>query len=464
MNYDNILEAVGRTPLVRLHRICEGLKPAVYTKLDYLNPGGSAKDRIAIRMIDEAERNGLLQPGGTIIEGTAGNTGMGLALVAAVRGYKLIFTITDKQSREKIDLLKAFGAEVVVCPTAVPPDDARSYYSVAKKLSEEIPNSFYPNQYDNPLNPEAHYDTTGPEIWESSEGRVSHLVVGIGTGGTATGVGRYLKSKKPTVKIIGVDAIGSLYHEFFHTGRVGEAHPYVVEGIGEDIFPSTIQRAGRCHPGDRSGLLRNRASVGPTGRHLRRGFLGRCGLGGTADREVALAGRLRCRVPPRHGTPVREQGVQSNCETRPGGCPGDVPGDSHEAHHPDHGTRLARRSPAPRPPPRPGRASPPRQLSCDCGNRLKSTGKLGGCPRALPECDHRWDWVAVGAVSCEPVLHVDKRIKDECKNPGSVPEYAASEASIDSASSSRRLENAVERILKIKRLAPRFCRPIPVRR
>ena len=240
MNYDNILEAVGRTPLVRLQRICEGLKPPIYAKLDYLNPGGSSKDRIAIRMIDKAERDGLLQPGGTIIEGTAGNTGMGLALVAAVRGYKLIFTITDKQSREKIDLLKAFGAEVVVCPTAVPPDDARSYYSVAKKLSEEIPNSFYPNQYDNPLNPEAHYDTTGPEIWESSEGQVSHLVIGIGTGGTATGVGRYLKSKKPTVKIIGVDAVGSLYHEFFHTGRVGEAHPYVVEGIGEDIFPSTM--------------------------------------------------------------------------------------------------------------------------------------------------------------------------------------------------------------------------------
>ena len=240
MNYDNILEAVGRTPLVRLRRLCEGLKPAVYAKLDYLNPGGSVKDRIAIRMIDEAERNGLLLPGGTIIEGTAGNTGMGLALVAAVRGYKLIFTITDKQSREKIDLLKAFGAEVIVCPTAVPPDDSRSYYSVAKKLSEEIPNSFYPNQYDNPLNPQAHYDTTGPEIWESSEGRITHFVIGIGTGGTATGVGRYLKAQKSTVKIIGVDPVGSLYHEFFHTGRVAEAHPYVVEGIGEDILPSTM--------------------------------------------------------------------------------------------------------------------------------------------------------------------------------------------------------------------------------
>ena len=240
MKYDNILQTVGHTPLVRLHRLCDGLKPKIYAKLDYLNPGGSVKDRVAIRMIDEAERAGLLEPGGTIIEGTAGNTGMGLALVAAVRGYKLIFTITDKQSREKIDLLKAFGAQVIVCPTAVAPDDSRSYYSVAKKLAEDIPNSFYPNQYENPYNPKAHYDSTGPEIWESSEGQVTHCVIGVGTGGTATGVGRYLKSQKPTIKVIGVDPVGSLYHNFFHTGQVGEAHSYVVEGIGEDIFPSTM--------------------------------------------------------------------------------------------------------------------------------------------------------------------------------------------------------------------------------
>ena len=240
MKYDNILQVVGHTPLVRLRRLSEGLKPQIYAKLDYLNPGGSVKDRVGIRMIDEAERTGLLQPGGTIIEGTAGNTGMGLALVGALRGYKLICTITDKQSREKINLLKALGAEVIVCPTAVAPDDARSYYSVAKKLAEEIPNSFYPNQYENPNNPQVHYDTTGPEIWESAEGQITHFVVGIGTGGTATGVGRYLKAQKPTVKLVGVDAVGSLYHEFFHTGHVGEAHPYVVEGIGEDIFPSTM--------------------------------------------------------------------------------------------------------------------------------------------------------------------------------------------------------------------------------
>ena len=240
MKYDSVLELVGRTPLVRLGRLGKDLESAVYAKLDYMNPGGSVKDRIAISMVDAAERDGHLQPGGTIIEGTSGNTGMGLALVAAVRGYKLIFTITDKQSREKIDLLKGLGAEVIVCPTAVTPDDPRSYYSVAKKLAQEIPNSFYPNQYDNPNNPQAHIDATGPEIWESSEGQVTHFVVGLGTGGTATGVGRYLKSQKPTVKIIGVDPVGSLYHEFFHTGKVGEALPYVVEGIGEDLFPKNV--------------------------------------------------------------------------------------------------------------------------------------------------------------------------------------------------------------------------------
>ena len=240
MKYDNILHAVGRTPLVRLHRMSAGLAPAMYAKVDYLNPGGSVKDRIALRMVDDAEQKGLLKPGGTIIEGTSGNTGMGLALIAAVRGYKIIFTITDKQAREKIDLLKALGAEVIVCPTAVAPDDPRSYYSIAKKLAEEIPNSFYPNQYENPNNPQAHYETTGPEIWESSDGQVTHVVLGLGTGGTATGVGRYLKTKNSTVKIIGVDPVGSLYHEFFHRRTVGEARPYVVEGIGEDIFPSNM--------------------------------------------------------------------------------------------------------------------------------------------------------------------------------------------------------------------------------
>jgi cystathionine beta-synthase len=192
---NNILEAVGRTPLVRLNRINQGLKPQIYVKADYTNPGGSVKDRIGITMIDDAEKRGLLKPGGTIIEGTSGNTGMGLALVAAVRGYKMVFTITDKQSKEKVDLLKALGAEVIVCPTAVEPEDPRSYYSVAKKLAREIPNSFYPNQYDNPMNPEAHYLSTGPEIWKDSQGKITHFVCGMGTGGTVSGVGKYLKEE-----------------------------------------------------------------------------------------------------------------------------------------------------------------------------------------------------------------------------------------------------------------------------
>ena len=243
MRCRNILEAIGKTPLVRLNRLTEGLKCEVYVKVDYLNPGGSVKDRIAITMIDDAEKRGLLKPGGTIIEGTSGNTGMGLALVAAVRGYKVIFTITDKQSKEKIDLLKALGAEVIVCPTAVEPEDPRSYYSVARKLAETLPNSFYPNQYENPMNPAAHYETTGPEIWEDSEGKITHFVIGLGTGGTVTGVARYLKEQNPKIKVIGVDPIGSLYYEYFKTGKVGKATTYVVEGIGEDFFPKTMDLA-----------------------------------------------------------------------------------------------------------------------------------------------------------------------------------------------------------------------------
>lgn len=240
MKCKNILEAVGRTPLIRLNRLTENLQPEIYVKADFLNPGGSVKDRIGISMIDEAERKGLLKPGGTIIEGTSGNTGMGLALVAVVRGYKVVFTITDKQSKEKVDLLKAFGAEVIVCPTAVEPDDPRSYYSVAKKLAKEIPNSYYPNQYENPMNPDAHYRSTGPEIWEDTEGKITHFICGMGTGGTISGVGRYLKEKNPKVKIVGVDPIGSLYFEYVKTGKIGKALTYVVEGIGEDIFPGTM--------------------------------------------------------------------------------------------------------------------------------------------------------------------------------------------------------------------------------
>jgi len=240
MKCRNILETIGKTPLIRVNRLAKDLPAELWVKADFMNPGGSVKDRIGAWMIDEAERRGQLKPGGTIIEGTSGNTGIGLALIAAVRGYKVVFTITDKQSREKIDALKAFGAEVIVCPTAVEPEDPRSYYSVAKKLAREIPNSFYPNQYDNPMNPEAHYRTTGPELWDDTEGKITHFVCGMGTGGTVSGAGKYLKEQNPNVKIIGVDPVGSLYYEFVKTGKVGKALTYVVEGIGEDFFPTTM--------------------------------------------------------------------------------------------------------------------------------------------------------------------------------------------------------------------------------
>ena len=240
MKYDNILQAIGRTPLIRLNKITKGIPASVYVKADSLNPGGSVKDRIAVQMIADAESRGLLKPGGTIIEATSGNTGMGLALVAAVKGYKVIFTINDKQSQEKMDALRALGAEVIVCPTAVEPEDPRSYYSVARKLFQEIPNSYYPNQYDNPQNPQAHVESTGPEIWEDSEGKITHFVAALGTGGTMTGVGRFLKQKNPAIQLIGVDPVGSIYYEYLKKGTVGKAQPYVVEGIGEDFLPTTM--------------------------------------------------------------------------------------------------------------------------------------------------------------------------------------------------------------------------------
>jgi len=251
MRCNNILEAVGSTPLIRLNRIAKDLKPQIWVKAEMLNPGGSVKDRIGITMIDDAEKKGLLKPGGTIIEATSGNTGMGLALVAAVRGYKCVFTTNDKQSQEKVDLLKALGAEVIVCPTAVEPEDPRSFYSVAKKLAREIPNSYYPNQYDNPSNPEAHYRTTGPEIWEDSEGKITHFVCGMGTGGTISGVAKLLKEKNPKVKIVGVDPEGSLFYDF-HKNRESHQSAHLRRGRHRRGFLSYHAGhadSGRCNPG-----------------------------------------------------------------------------------------------------------------------------------------------------------------------------------------------------------------------
>ena len=237
----NILETIGRTPLVMLENVTKGVRPAILAKAEFFNPGGSVKDRIGVGIIEDAVARGLLKPGGTIVESTSGNTGVGLALVAAVRGYKAIFTMPDKMSQEKIRLLKSFGAEVITCPTAVPPESEKSYYSVARRIVETTPNAILANQYFNPLNPEAHYKSTGPEIWEDTAGEIDYFVAGIGTGGTISGVGRYLKEKKPGVKIVGIDTEGSILREYFYTRRMTEGHPYLVEGIGEDIIPGTFQ-------------------------------------------------------------------------------------------------------------------------------------------------------------------------------------------------------------------------------
>jgi cystathionine beta-synthase len=230
---DTFLDAMGDTPLVRLHTVTRGVRPAVLAKLEMLNPGGSVKDRIGIRMIETAERAGLLKPGGTIVEPTSGNTGHGLAIAAAIRGYKCIFVMPDKMSQEKISLLRAYGAEVVICPTAVPPESPESYYRVADRLAEEIPGAYQPNQYFNPENPTTHYDTTGPEIWRQTDGTVDVFVAGVGTGGTISGVGRYLKEQNPDVTIVGADPEGSVYSG-------DEPRPYLVEGIGEDFWPATF--------------------------------------------------------------------------------------------------------------------------------------------------------------------------------------------------------------------------------
>ncbi|CUS92618.1 cystathionine beta-synthase [Candidatus Kryptonium thompsonii] len=241
MNYhQNILELIGNTPLVKLTRVTAGIKATILAKLEFMNPGGSVKDRIAVYMVEKAIKNGLLKPGGTIIESTSGNTGIGLAMYAAVKGFKAIFTIPDKMSQEKINLLKAFGAEVIVCPTNVPPDSPESYYEVAKKLAKETPNSYFVNQYHNEDNVEAHYMTTGPEIWTQTGGRIDYLVAGAGTGGTISGVGKFLKEKNPNVKVIAVDPIGSVYHDWFKYKKLIEPKVYMVEGIGEDMLCETM--------------------------------------------------------------------------------------------------------------------------------------------------------------------------------------------------------------------------------
>ncbi len=240
--HENILGTIGNTPMVKLNRMVADLPCLVLAKVETFNPGNSIKDRMALKMIEDAEKAGKLKPGGTIIEGTSGNTGMGLAIAAIIKGYKCIFTTTDKQSKEKVDALRAFGAEVIVCPTDVEPDDPRSYYSVSSRLERETPNSWKANQYDNPSNSQAHYESTGPEIWEQTDGKITHLVVGVGTGGTISGTARYLKEKNPAIKVWGIDTYGSVFKKYKETGIFdpNEIYPYITEGIGEDMLPQNV--------------------------------------------------------------------------------------------------------------------------------------------------------------------------------------------------------------------------------
>ena len=243
MDYvENILGTIGNTPMVKMNKITKDIDALVLAKYETFNPGNSVKDRMAVKMVEEAEANGLLKPGGTIIEGTSGNTGMGLALAAIVKGYKMVCVLSDKQSKEKIDILKAVGCEVVVCPTDVAPEDPQSYYSTSKRMAEETPNSWYVNQYDNLANTKAHYESTGPEIWEQTDGKVTHFVVGVGTGGTISGVGKYLKEKNPNIKVWGIDTYGSVFKKYHETGEFDEKeiYPYITEGIGEDILPKNV--------------------------------------------------------------------------------------------------------------------------------------------------------------------------------------------------------------------------------
>ena len=242
MIYNSIIDTIGNTPMVKLQKVTRGIKGTVLAKVEYFNPGNSTKDRMALKTVEDAEKAGLLKPGGTIIEGTSGNTGMGLALAAVSKGYRCIFTMADKQWQEKINILKAVGAEVIVCPTNVSPDDPRSYYSIARKLNKEIPNSFYPNQYDNLSNTAAHYETTGPEIWKDTEGKITHYVATVGTGGSMCGTARYLKEQNPSLVTIGIDTYGSVFKKYKETGIFdeNEIYPYLTEGFGEDILPKNV--------------------------------------------------------------------------------------------------------------------------------------------------------------------------------------------------------------------------------
>jgi cystathionine beta-synthase len=242
MWHNNVLETIGNTPLVKINKITKDLPCTVLAKIETTNPGNSIKDRMALKMIEDAEKDGRLKPGYTIIEGTSGNTGMGLAIAAVIKGYRCVFTTTDKQSKEKVDALKAFGADVIVCPTDVDPEDPRSYYSVSSRLVKEIPNSWKPNQYDNLSNTQAHYEQTGPEIWKQTEGKITHLVVGVGTGGTICGTGKYLKEQNPNIKVLGIDTYGSVFKKYKETGIFDkdEIYPYITEGIGEDFLPANV--------------------------------------------------------------------------------------------------------------------------------------------------------------------------------------------------------------------------------